>query len=82
MSRNYSCTFALSESLAAHYASIVHAFNTGEPFSAPYPDIASARKPHLEIFVKKHGTFSSFMHELPTAADSIQNDFQILGPFV
>ncbi len=86
MARNYACMFSLSETLAPHYVNMVQAFNKGEDFVSPYHDIASLRKPHLELFVKKLSTFSSFLHEVPLAEDGsspgYQNDFQILGPFV
>lgn len=55
------------------------------PFQTPFPDINGVQKEFLELYMKKLGPFSSFMHDFPFGqeeAKGIKNEFSIRGPFV
>ena len=85
MSRNFACLFTPSDSILNHYLALLEAFNKGESFSQKFTDINNVQKDYLELFVKKAGEFSSFMHDFPFGKEDIKgikNEFKVKGPFV
>eukprot|EP01022_Parablepharisma_sp_SALTPOND_P020923 TRINITY_DN3934_c0_g1_i1.p1 TRINITY_DN3934_c0_g1~~TRINITY_DN3934_c0_g1_i1.p1 ORF type:complete len:445 (-),score=59.50 TRINITY_DN3934_c0_g1_i1:145-1479(-) len=82
MGRNLACVFTPSETILPHYLKLLEAFNKGEDFAPVYPDITNITKPYLELYIKKTGVFSSYVHGLPTIGqEGTKNEFQVLGPF-
>lgn len=86
MSRNYACIFTPSETLIGHYIALIHAFKDLKSYSTPFQDINNVQKDHLELYIKKIGVFSKFLHDFPFSKpeelNGPKNDFQIRGPFV
>ncbi len=77
--------FTLSSTLQKEYANLLAAVQKSARFTPPFRDIHSVFKDHFEIYVKRIGAFSSFLHKFPVgAAEStgIKNEFQIRGLFV
>ena len=64
---------------------LVNAFNNNKPFPAKYKEIINVQKDYLELYIKKSGVFSSFLHNFPFGEEDIKgikNEFRIKGPFV
>ncbi len=84
MSRNLACIFTPSETLLGHYVSLLEAFSKGESFVQRFPDINAVQKDYIELYIKRVGEFSSFIHDFPFGQEDtkgIKNEFKIRGPF-
>lgn len=79
------CIFTVSDSVVPSYLSLVDAFTKGADFVPPFPDINTIQKDHLELYLKKMGPFSDFMHDFPIGEEEkkgVKNEFKVRGPFV
>ena len=83
MVRNYACFFTQSDTILPHYLRLIDAFRKGCDFTPPFHDINFVQKNYLEIYVKKQGEFSRFLHDLPLGPEAAgKNEFNFRGPFV
>jgi len=85
MSRNLACIFTPTDIMIPHYLKLIEAFTKGEEYATPYPNMNEITKDNLELYIKKMGPFSSFMHDFPIGQESekgIKNEFKIRGPYV
>ena len=61
------------------------AFTEGKDYKTPFADIKDVTKDHLELYLKKLGTFSTFLHDFPfdtEEAKGPKNEFYVRGPYV
>ena len=85
MSRNLACIFTPSDTLVPHYLEMLGAFTEGKDYQAPFADINAVTKDHLELYLKKLGPFSTFLHDFPLQTEETKgpkNEFYVRGPYV
>jgi hypothetical protein len=85
MSRNLACIFTPSDTLIPHYLGLLGAFTEGKDYKAPFADINAVTKDHLELYLKKLGPFSTFLHDFPLETEEAKgpkNEFTVRGPYV
>lgn len=82
MSRNLACIFTPSETILGHYLALLEAFGKEAGFVPRFPDINNVEKEFLELYLKKVGVFSSFLHDFPFGQEEEagKNEFTIKGP--
>ncbi len=84
-SRNFACLFTPHEAILTHTLALIEAFNKDEIFVPKFPDINAVQKDYLELYIKRVGEFSTFLHDFPFGQEDtkgIKNEFRIRGPFV
>ena len=77
--------FTLSSTLLKEYQKLLSAVQKGQNFTAPYQDINDVVKGCHEIYVKRIGEFSSFLHSFQVDAASLageKHEFEFRGLFV
>jgi len=76
-SRNYSCTFSLSNTILPHLKNLFESFKLNKAYSTPYADIYNFHKDEIELNIKCLRFVSKFMCEM--TFDSPTNYFGISG---
>jgi hypothetical protein len=85
VTRNYACAFTLSSVLLKEYQKLLAAVQKSQPFTAPFADIESVTKDNFEIYVKRIGPFSTFLHSFQAGAapkTGQKHEFEFRGLFV
>lgn len=85
LSRNLACVFTPNETIFGHYLALLDAFKKDEGFRSVFPDINNIQKDYLELYLKRVGVFSTFLHDFPFGQEDVQgikNEWTIKGPMV
>ena len=77
--------FTLNSTLLKEYQKLLSAVQKGQSFTPPFPDIHNVTKENFDIYVKRIGPFSTFLHSFQTDTASRtrqKHEFEFRGLFV